>query len=176
MSWPLALSRSLAVVTVTVTLAPAASVPDDGAAVTTPFRLCDGVMDQVTGPFEAVRVRVTERPGRGAIDVGVTVSVPCTGLGVALTVALLVALGLADLGDGVAEPGRAAAPVADGRGPDAGPPPGRLAVGDRPPAAAEGDGFPDRVERAEAGTPGLVPAPLLEIGRASCRERVLCVV
>jgi len=41
---------------VTVVLAPAASVPDDGTTITSPSRFCDSVMDQFTGPFKAVSV------------------------------------------------------------------------------------------------------------------------
>jgi hypothetical protein len=103
-------------------------------------------------------VRVTKLPGRGVIviDVGVTVSVPCSGEGVtvtvarlvavAVTVARLVAVALDDLADGAGEP-----------------PAGR-ATADGAPAAAEGDAFADAVGRAGPGTlrrPGLALATVV---------------
>ena len=151
-SCPPAMSRSVGV-TVTVALAPAASVPDDGATVSSPIRPWDSVMDQLTGPFEAVRVRVTERPGRGAIEVGSTVSVPCTGL----AVALLLALAVEDLADGAGELRRDADPVAEGREPRAAEPdaepPRAESAGGRPPTVTvtvtAGEACPDLVGRAD---------------------------
>ncbi len=79
-SCPPTVSRSLAV-TVTVVLEPDASVPEDGDSVRPPIRPCDSVIDQFTGPFDAVRVRVAELPTLSRIDVGLTLSVPGAGGG-----------------------------------------------------------------------------------------------
>jgi hypothetical protein len=79
-SCPPTVSRSLAV-TVTVVLEPDASVPDDGDTVSPPIRACDSMMDQFTGPFDAVRVRVAELPTLSRTDVGLTPSVPGAGGG-----------------------------------------------------------------------------------------------
>ena len=79
-SCPPTVSRSLAV-TVTVVLEPADSVPDDGDTVRPPIRPCDSVMDQFTGPFNAVRVSVAELPTLSRTDVGLTPSVPGAGGG-----------------------------------------------------------------------------------------------
>jgi|SRR5579862_1656338 len=151
-SCPPAMSISTGV-TVTVVLAPAASVPADGATLSTPIRLCDSVMDHLTGPFEAVRMRVTERPGRGVIVLGSTVSVPCGGGGWALRVAV------ADLADGVGEARRDADPVAEGRDVDGEPSAAPTVGGTRPTVTVtitEGDARPDLVGRAD---PGPAPAP-----------------
>ncbi|HEY6294294.1 MAG TPA: hypothetical protein VIX15_01400, partial [Streptosporangiaceae bacterium] len=77
-SCPPTVSRSLAV-TVTVVLEPDASVPDDGDTVRPPTRPGDSVMDQFTGPFDAVRVRVAELPTLSTTDAGLTPSVPGAG-------------------------------------------------------------------------------------------------
>src|SRR5260370_559529 len=66
---------------VTVTLWPDASVPAAGATVSLPIRLDASVMDHLTGPPEAVKVRLPPVIGLGRIDLGVTPSVPCLGGG-----------------------------------------------------------------------------------------------
>ncbi len=86
---------------VTVTLCPAASLPDDGETVTRPIRLDDSVMDHDTGPPEAVSVRLPPSSGLSTTVVGVTLSVPCLGGGVAVGVGGAVVV----LVDGAGEPG-----------------------------------------------------------------------
>ena len=150
-------------------LAPAASVPDDGATARAPTRPCDGVMDQFTGPFQAVRVRVAELPVRGIIVTVLAdrVSVPFTGRGVAVTVTLTVAVAVTALADGAREPRPNADLGADGRGPGSEPPADQATVGGPPlvgegDAFAEGEAFADPVGRAEPGTPRPAPAPVPE--------------
>ena len=170
----------LPTVTVTVVLVPAARVPDDGETDTAPIRPCDSVMDQVTGPPEALRVRVAELPGSGLIVIARTFTDSVPGLGqrlgegLAVAVARLVAVAVARLADGTGEPGPGAGLAADGRGPDAEPPAGEVAAGGRP-VVTEGDAFADTVGRAEPGPPGLpaptpgpvlAPAPAEEAGAA----------
>jgi hypothetical protein len=159
-SCPPTVSRSLAL-TVTVVLAPSASVPDDGATVRPPTRPCDGVMDQVTGPPEAVSVKVAELPTLSRIVVELTLSVPPAGGGG------VEAGGVVPLVDGAGEAGSLVAPDDDGAGAvgdvDAG---GTLALagavagavddlgeagpaGEPPPAV--GDGAPAATGAGEAG-------------------------
>src|SRR5260370_21956198 len=66
---------------VTVTLWPDASVPAAGATVSLPIRLDASVMDHLTGPPEAVKVRLPPVIGLSRIDLGVTLSLPCLGGG-----------------------------------------------------------------------------------------------
>src|SRR5579862_631259 len=155
-SCPAAMKRLLGV-TVTVALAPTVSVPDDGTTASSPSRLCDSEMDHLTGPFEAVRVRVTERPGRGAIDWGSTVRVPWTGGGMAVPL-------VEDRADGRGEPRPDADLLAEGREPAAERPPAEPpgagpTAGGRPPptvtvTVTEGDACPALVGRADPLTPG----------------------
>jgi hypothetical protein len=74
--------------TVTVALWPACSVPEFGATVTLPTRLKDAVTDHDTGPPAAVSVRAALPGALSTIVVGVTLSVPDTGGGVAVVEAL----------------------------------------------------------------------------------------
>jgi hypothetical protein len=149
----------LPTVTVTVVLVPAARVPADGETDTAPIRPCDSVMDQVTGPPEALRVRVAELPGSGVIVIARTFTDRVPGLGgglgegLAVAVAGLVAVAVARLVDGTGEPGPGAGLAADGRGPGAEPPAGPVAAGGRP-AVTEGNAFADTVGCAELGPPG----------------------
>jgi hypothetical protein len=76
--------------TETVALWPAASLPEDGETVTSPIRADDSVMDHVTGPPEAVRVRVPPSGGLSTMVVGVTLSVP--GMSVKVGVGALLAV------------------------------------------------------------------------------------
>ena len=101
MSW-LCTETGLVTMRETVTLWPDASVPADGETVTWPSRLEDSAMDHVTGPPEAVSVRLPPRPGVSKILFGVTVSVPCFGGG---GVAEGVLVTLVVLDDGAGEPG-----------------------------------------------------------------------
>jgi hypothetical protein len=178
----------------TVALWPAASVPADGETVSSPIRLEGSVTDHVTGPPDAVTVRLPPSSGLSTIVVGVTLSVPCLGGGgggggvgaaVAVLVAVLVAVAL--LVGGAGEPGAVPRPdegaVADGEGP--------AGVGGEPPAAGEGEpsavGAGDRWTALLAGTvrcpgapgplgwaPGVLPdvapdvAPALPPGTAPC--------
>ncbi len=89
----------------TVVLRPASSRPDDGATVSSPTRPGDSVMDHVTGPPEAVSVRVPPSSGLSTIVLGVTLSVPAGGGGVAVAEAVGVGVGVALLVDGGAELG-----------------------------------------------------------------------
>ena len=66
---------------VTVTLCPDASVPEEGETSTLPIRLEGSVMDHVTGPPDAVRVRLAPVSGLSRIVVGFTLSVPGGGGG-----------------------------------------------------------------------------------------------
>jgi hypothetical protein len=78
----------------TVVLWPEASVPEEGETVTLPIRLGGSVMDHVTGPPEAVRVRVAPVRGLTRIVVGVTLSVPGLGGGGVAEVVLLDGMGV----------------------------------------------------------------------------------
>lgn len=86
----------------TVTLWPDASVPADGEAITLPSRLDDSVMDHVTGPPDAVNVRLPPFAVAGVIKILVadTCSVPGAGGGGALVVPVV--LGAGELGFGPA--------------------------------------------------------------------------
>jgi hypothetical protein len=159
----------------TVALWPAASVPEDGETVSLPIRLEDSVIDQVTGPPEAVTVRLPPSSGLSTIAVGVTLIVPGAGAGggggggaavavlVGVPVAVLVAVALPVGGAG--EPGSVLGPedgaVADGDGPAGG--------GGEPPAVGAGEpsavGEGDRWTRLLAGTVRCAGAPGL-LGRA----------
>jgi len=96
----------LPAVSETVALCPEARVPAVGDTVTLPTRPDDSAIDQLTEPYEAVRVSVPPlRPS--TIVVGVTVSRPRLGDELAVGEALLVA-GAGELGlalDGGAEVG-----------------------------------------------------------------------
>jgi hypothetical protein len=131
----------LAALRVTVVLRPASSRPDEGATVTLPIRAPDSVMDQVTGPPEAVSVRVPPSSGLSTMVLGVTLSVPGAGGGGALVVPVAVGVGLpvALLEDGAGELGEG--PWLVGEAEDEGPPaPDDVPpAGDVPPAAAEDD-------------------------------------
>ena len=85
----------------TVTLCPAASVPEDGETATWPIRLEDSAMDQVTGPPEAVSVMLPPRTGLSSTVLVDTLSVPCGGGGGGG----VVRGGVAVLVDGVRGPG-----------------------------------------------------------------------
>jgi len=88
---------------VTAVLRPASSRPEDGATVSSPTRPGDSVTDQVTGPPEAFSVRVPPSKGLSTIVLGVTLSVPAIGGGVAVAVPVAVAVavdGAGELGDG----------------------------------------------------------------------------
>lgn len=154
----------------TVALWPAASVPDDGETVSLPIRLADSVTDHVTGPPEAVTVRLPPSSGLSTIAVGDTLSVPGAGGGgggggggaavavlVGVPVAVLVAVAL--LVDGAGAPGAVLWPEdgavadADGPAPGCGEPP---AVGAGEPSA-EGEG--ERWTRLLAGTVRCPDAP-----------------
>ena len=60
----------------TCALCPAASVPDDGAMISSPTRLAGSVIDHETGPFRAVSVSVLPSSGVRTTVVGDTASVP----------------------------------------------------------------------------------------------------
>ena len=72
-----------------MTVWPGASVPDDGKTLSLSIPVPGLVMDQVTGPFEALKVREPPRGGVRTIVVGVTVSVPCAGGGEVVLVLLV---------------------------------------------------------------------------------------
>jgi hypothetical protein len=174
----------------TVALWPAASVPEDGEAVSLPIRLEDSVIDQVTGPPEAVTVMLPPSSGLSTIAVGVTLSVPAAGGGgggggaavavlVGVPVAVLVAVavpvgGAGELGS-VLGPEDGAVPDADGPAGGCGEPPAVGAGG--PSAVGEGDrwtrllagavrcaGAPGLLGRAPADVPDV--APVLPLGTA----------
>jgi hypothetical protein len=89
----------------TVVLWPEASVPAAGDTVTRPIRPEDSVMDQFTGPNEALRV--SEPPlAPSTIVVGVTFSSPRLGAELVVGEALLV-LGAGELGLALGLDGRA---------------------------------------------------------------------
>jgi hypothetical protein len=67
--------------TETVTLCPAASVPEEGETATCPSRLPDAAMDQLTGPPDAVSVMLLPVTGLSRIVLGDTLSVPGGGGG-----------------------------------------------------------------------------------------------
>ena len=70
---------------------PASSRPEDGATASSPISPGDSVMDQFTGPPEAVSVKVPPVSGLSTIVLGATLSVPGGG-------------GAVLLADGVGEP------------------------------------------------------------------------
>src|ERR1700677_4499559 len=157
----------------TVALWPAASVPEDGETVSLPIRLEGSVIDHVTGPPDAVTVRLPPSSGLSTIVVGVTLSVPCAGGGgggggggaavavlVGGLVAVLVAVAL--LVGGAGEPGAVPRPD-EGAGVDGEGPPGG---GGEPSAVGAGEpsavGPGDRWTTPLAGTvrcPG-APGPI----------------
>ena len=65
----------------TCALCPAASVPDDGAMISSPTRLAGSAIDHETGPFRAVSVSVLPSSGVRTTVVGDTASVPWPGCG-----------------------------------------------------------------------------------------------
>ena len=90
---------------VIVALWPAASLPPDGATVSSPARLADSVMDHDTGPPLALKVRLPPSVGPSVMAVGVTLSVPCAGGGAPEEVPVAVLVGVALLVDGAGEAG-----------------------------------------------------------------------
>jgi hypothetical protein len=80
MSWLSTEARPLAD-RVTVTLCPDAIVPEDCESRTFPIRLDGSAMDHVTGPPDAVRVRLAPVIGLSRIAVGLTLRVPGGGGG-----------------------------------------------------------------------------------------------
>jgi len=123
----------------TCALCPAASVPDDGAMISSPTRLAGSAIDHETGPFRAVSVSVLPSSGVRTTVVGDTASVPWSDCGGDV-------VGGADedaVDEGDADDDE------EGEGPDGGP----------------GDGWPDRgtpPDDAATGTivpPGPPPRP-----------------
>jgi hypothetical protein len=136
----------------TVALWPASRCPEDGVTASSPISPGDSVMDQSTGPPEAVSVRAPPLSGLSTIVRGATLRVPAGGGGGAL------------LEDGAGEPGDGLW-LGDGRwlgtgecdGPWLDGAPGDEAAGDGPPPGAtlpaEGEGD----TRAAALAVGPVP-------------------
>src|SRR5690349_3461915 len=135
----------------TVVLWPASRCPEAGATASSPIKPGDSVMDQSTGPPEAVSVSAPPLSGLSTIVSGATMRVPAGGGGA------LLEDGAGELGDGLW--------LGDGRwlgdGECDGPGPGDEAVGEGPPpgAALPADGDGDTRAAALAvgpGPPGLV--------------------
>jgi hypothetical protein len=135
---------SLVTMRETVTLWPDLSVPEDGDAVTLPSRLDDSKIDHVTGPPDAVNVRLPPLPGVSRILVGDTLSVPCAGGGGALVV-LVDVLGTGEVGLGLTLVGAGV----DGEG--CLPPPGELGPVDAAPL--EGAPPPEAPPPPDDGAP-----------------------